>query len=81
MRCDVRVAVAQIEIKEYGSGGRYEGEVNQDGECHGKGVRSWSYGDRYVGEFRHNCFHGHGTHTYPDGRVQSGQWENHSFLG
>ena len=80
MRCDVRAAVAQIEIKEkYGS--RYEGQVNQDGKYHGKGVYSGSYGDRYVGEFRNHGCHGHGTMTYADGRVESGQWENNRFKG
>eukprot|EP01048_Picozoa_sp_COSAG05_P009967 COSAG05_NODE_850_length_6976_cov_170.360622_2_plen_82_part_00 len=81
MRCDVRAASAQIVIKEY-SDGRYEGEVNQDGELHGKGVLSLSDGKRrYVGEFRNNACHGHGTKTYADGRVQSGKWEKGNFLG
>ena len=81
MRCDVRAAVAQIEIKDWGSGYRYEGEVNQDGHRHGKGVHSWSDGQRYVGEWRNEYLHGHGTYTYPDGRVKSGKWEKNRFLG
>ena len=81
MRCDVCAAIAQIVIEETsGYGYRYEGEVNQRGDMHGKGVYS-RYGDRYVGEFRDNCYHGHGTLTYASGRVQSGMWENHNFLG
>ncbi len=81
MRCDVRAAVAQIEIQKYYGGGRYEGEVNQRGEQHGKGVESCSDGRRYVGEFRNNSLHGHGTYTYPDGSVESGKWENGWFKG
>ena len=85
MRCDVRAAVAQIKIKEgmiqESSGSRYEGQVNQDGQLHGKGVWSGSSGYRYVGEWRNNLHHGPGTCTYADGRVQSGQWENMKFLG
>ena len=79
MRCDVRAAIAQIVIKEYPWGSRYEGEVNQDGEWHGKGVYSLPNGVRYVGEFRDNDFHGHGTHTDANGRVMSGKWEKNIF--
>ena len=86
MRCDVRAAIAQIVIEDYGNGTRYEGQVNQDGgsyvgRFHGKGVFSASNGDRYVGEFRNNGYHGHGTRTYADGRVKSGKWEKSSFRG
>ena len=81
MRCDVRAAIAQIVIKEYPWGSRYEGEVNQDGEWHGKGVYSLPNGVRYVGEFRNHNRHGHGTCTYSDGLVQSGKWDDGLFLG
>ena len=81
MRCDVCAAIAQIEILEYSSGVRYEGQVNQDGQDHGKGVWSHSDGDRYVGEFRNYEYHGHGTMTYADGRVESGKFENGWFKG
>ena len=83
MRCDVRAAIAQIVIQEDGWSYeyRYEGEVNQYGDWHGKGVVSYSNGTRYVGEFRDNEYHGHGTMTYADGRVESGKWEKNKFLG
>ena len=79
-------AIAQIVIKEdSGYGYRYEGQVNQDEEWHGlrhgKGVASLSSGERYVGEFRYNCCHGHGTMTDADGRVKSGKWDDSEFLG
>ena len=37
MRCDVRAAIAQIVVKEVSGFYSYEGEVNQDGDMHGKG--------------------------------------------
>ena len=80
MRCDVRAAAAQIVIQE-GSWGRYEGQVNQGGECHGQGVYSHPAGYRYEGEFTNDMRHGHGTVTWPDGRVESGQWKDGRFLG
>ena len=55
--------------------------MNQDGDYHGKGVFSESDWGRYVGEFRNNRYHGHGTMTYADGSVQSGKWEKGNFLG
>ena len=85
MRCDVRAAVAQIEIQEkYGA--RYEGQVNQDSESgqtlkHGKGVYSQPDGYRYEGEHRNASEHGHGTRTYRDGRVVSGEFDDDEFLG
>eukprot|EP01048_Picozoa_sp_COSAG05_P002456 COSAG05_NODE_101_length_19100_cov_24.260144_9_plen_86_part_00 len=85
MRCDVRAAPAQIEIKEgsdgEGYGYRYEGQVTQRGSKHGQGVYSNTDGWRYEGEWRSNRYHGHGTVTYADGRVKSGKWDEGTFLG
>jgi hypothetical protein len=64
----------------------YEGQVDQGGKPHGKGVFSWYTGiphweEWYEGEIRNHYYHGHGTKTYADGRVESGQWENGRFQG
>ena len=77
----MRAAAAQIKIKEYSSGSRYEGQMNQGEEFHGLGVYSNADGSRYEGEHMNVLRHGHGTMTYPDGRVESGQWGNGRFLG
>ena len=76
----MRAAAAQIDVQE-GSGGRYEGQVNQGAQRHGQGVMIRSDGSRYEGEFRNDLYHGHGTCTYPYGRVESGEWDNSRFLG
>eukprot|EP01048_Picozoa_sp_COSAG05_P006270 COSAG05_NODE_399_length_10267_cov_21.327301_6_plen_56_part_00 len=55
----MRAAIAQIVIKEDSSyGSRYEGQMNQIGNAHGKGVVSWPNGARYVGEFEKGNFLG-----------------------
>ena len=80
----MRAAAAQIEIKEEDWSYRYEGQV-QGEEWHGQGVLSrangYGSGYRYEGGFRNTEYHGHGTMTYPDDRVESGQWEDNKFLG
>ena len=55
--------------------------MDQGAKPHGKGVFSWYNGERYEGEIRNHYYHGHGTKTYADGRVESGQWENSRFQG
>ena len=72
----MRVAAAQIEIEEGEDNGgwRYEGQM-QRGERHGQGVCSEA-------EVRgRDICNGHGTLTYLDGSVHSGQWKDHEFLG
>ena len=38
-------------------------------------------GDRYVGEFKNNMFHGQGTYTFNDGTVIKGLFETDEFIG
>ena len=45
----------------------YEGELNDDGLYHGKGVITYSNGEKYVGEFKDGKYNGQGTLTYPIG--------------
>ena len=39
----------------------YEGERNQEGEYHGKGVITYPNGEKYVGEFYDNSYDGKGV--------------------
>ena len=56
----MRAAIAQIVIKEVSGewGSRYEGQVNQDGDRHGKGVWSCSDGYSESGKWENNSFLG-----------------------
>ena len=79
MRCAVRAASAQIEIEDYGD--RYEGQVNQYGQRHGKGVFSLSNGERYVGEFSEGKKHGKGVVSYSDGERYVGEFSEGRYHG
>ena len=36
----------------------YKGDVNDEGKNHGKGVITYPNGEKYVGEFYDNSYHG-----------------------
>ena len=47
----------------------YEGDVNEDGLYHGKGVITYSNGEKWVGEFKDgDPYNGQGTYTFSEGR-------------
>ncbi len=54
---------------------QYEGERNQEGEYHGKGVIIYSNGEKYVGGFKDGKYDGQGTFTYSDGSKWEGEWK------
>jgi hypothetical protein len=37
-------------------------------------------GSKYVGEVKNGKLHGKGTMTYPDGRIEKGDWKNDEFI-
>jgi hypothetical protein len=45
-----------------------------------QGTRTWSNGDKYVGEYWDNNAHGQGTFTQSNGQINEGIWENGKFL-
>jgi hypothetical protein len=55
----------------------YEGHVLEDGTTyHGRGVRTFSDGGRYDGEWCHGSPHGRGIWTIGDGRRFEGEFVN-----
>ena len=54
----------------------YEGERNQEEKYHGKGVITYSNGEKYVGEFKDGMLNGQGTYTYPDGEKYVGEFKD-----
>ena len=45
-----------------------------------RGIYSWPDGRVYVGEFKNGKRNGEGTLTRPEGKVQSGRWENSKLV-
>ena len=39
-------------------------------------TKKYPDGAKYIGEFKDDKYHGQGTFTFPDGRVEKGIWEN-----
>ena len=54
----------------------YEGELNDDGLYHGKGVITYPNGEQYVGEFKEGLMNGQGTYTYVSGEKYVGEWKD-----
>lgn len=57
----------------------YEGEARR-GKMHGTGTARYTGGGHYRGQFRHGVRHGHGTLTWPDGRTETGRWEDDAIV-
>jgi hypothetical protein len=71
-------------VKVDGYWGEYVGDLNSDGEPHGKGEFTWHSlaGSVYVGEFKNGMMHGKGKITMgDDGRVYEGEWKNDNYHG
>jgi len=59
----------------------YEGELNDDGLYHGKGVITYPLGGKYVGEFKDGKRDGQGVHTYPSGSKYVGEFKDGKYNG
>ncbi len=51
------------------------------GKLTGQGTLAYKNGKKYVGSFKNGLFHGEGTMYYPNGKVESGIWENDKYVG
>ena len=54
----------------------YDGELNQYGKYHGKGVLTYPNGHQYVGEFKDGKINGYGIYTWPDGEQYVGEFKD-----
>ena len=57
----------------------YEGELNDDGIYHGKGVITYPNGAKYVGEWKDGKWNGKGVFFNVNGEIQPGTWVNNSI--
>ncbi len=62
----------------FADGSKYTGEVNENGEPHGRGVLDYpdtqNRCKKYEGEFADGLFHGKGIMLYINGRKYDGDW-------
>lgn len=58
---------AEMPLIEYENGDTYQGELNAQGERHGRGVYTNNRGDVYSGEYKNGKKHGKGVFSRADG--------------
>jgi len=56
--------------------GKYWGEVNADGLCHGKGFLLYKHGDMYKGEYENGKRNGMGTYFFHNGNIYVGYYKD-----
>ena len=56
------------------AGARYDGELNDDGNRHGKGRIVYIDGSTYEGDWKNGLRDGFGEQKYKDGSVYRGNW-------
>jgi len=56
--------------------GRYTGDLNKEGQRHGKGLYEWNNGDRYEGTFQNGKRHGKGVFVWNTGDRYEGDYRN-----
>lgn len=53
----------------------YTGQKNDAGQKHGKGHMIYPSGNEYDGEWKNNIKHGYGVHTFTDGHIYTGEFD------
>ncbi len=78
MMCGKRThEFAETRNTTYDSGDTYYGEINDEGQRHGKGIYRWLSGETYQGEWKDDNQHGFGEWKHPDGKISyRGEWYN-----
>lgn len=62
--------------------GHYSGQINEIGEFHGKGKKTWSDdGTFYEGDWYRNEMHGFGKKTFDSGSYYEGEFQHDSYCG
>jgi len=65
----------------YYDGSVYQGEVDETGKYHGKGIYIYWDGTRYVGEWDHGLYHGEGVLYMPGWKALYANWDHHKLHG
>ena len=58
----------------------YVGEFHQ-GKKHGRGVKTWPWGDRYEGGFANDTRNGFGLYVWASGDAYAGPWKDDAVAG
>eukprot|EP01084_Bolivina_argentea_P119534 211914_1 len=72
------VTIKDLEIEDHG---KYEGDLNDKRQRHGKGKCTYNDGNIYEGEWKHDEYHGKGKHIWGNGDIYEGDWDNGDMHG
>jgi hypothetical protein len=61
--------------------GTYKGQVNKNGDPHGKGSIYWLNGDISIGKFKNGKLNGKGKYTWKNGSIYQGEFKDNEING